>query len=143
MKKYVLNIEGAPNWNADRRAAFSHLGLSLRKKRLFDSLEVGDRIITYVKSTGFVDVREIAVRGTTKLGLQGNYPEGAWPWQIKTHLVATTGLENAISPNNFSQTKLCSGQWRYRFQQSGTLVDPADGEIIASAIIVAAKRLQQ
>jgi hypothetical protein len=137
---YVLNIEGAPNWEADRSSGFSHLGLSDRRKKFFDSLEVGDKIITYVKATGFVDVREVAAKGTAKLGMKGNYPDGAWPWQIKTRLVASVGLGSAISPNRFPLTKLCSGQWRYRFQQSGKRVDAADGDVIARAIIDAARK---
>lgn len=136
--KYVLNVETAANWQADGKNAFSHLGIGDRRRKFYDTLVAGDQIITYVKATGFVDVRQVLVAGVEKLGLKSNYPDGAWPWRIKTELVASLGLDNPISPNQFPQTKLCSGVWRYRFQMSGKLIDAKDGEIIAAAIIRAA-----
>ena len=136
-KKYVLNVESIPNWKADKTAHFSTLGFSDRRLKFFSSLEVGDVVITYVKATGFVDVREIATGGVSKLGLKGLYPDGAYPWQISTRPVACLGIDKAISPKEFPNTKLCSGQWRYRFQQSGKHIDSDDGRQIAAAIIKA------
>lgn len=135
LKKFILNVESVPNWRADQAAAFASLGLSDKRRAFFASLREGDVIVTYVKATGFTDVREIAVPGVTKLGLKGQYPEGAWPWQVCTRLVASVGLDRAISPNDFPNTKLCAGQWRYRFQLSGKLIDAKDGQLIADAII--------
>ncbi len=140
-KKYVLNVESISNWETDKAAEFSTLGLSDRRLKFFSSLEEGDVVITYVKATGFVDVREIASAKVTKLGLKGKYPDGAWPWQIGTRLVVCLGIDNAVSPNKFPHTKLCAGQWRYRFQQSGIQIDSDDGRQIAAAIEKAAKTL--
>ena len=138
-KKYVLNVEGVLNWNADKAASFSTLGFS-DLRSFFESLTTGDVIITYVKGHGFVDLREIAVPGVLKLGLKGHYPEGAFPWQIRTRPVACIALNEAVSPNRFPQTKLCAGTWRYRFQQSGRLIDFNDGRVIADALVKAARR---
>jgi hypothetical protein len=135
VKKYVLNVERIANWEADQTAGFSHLGLSDRRRKLFESLREKDIIVTYVSGNGFVDVREILKSGVSKLGIKGNYPDGAWPWLIHTRLIANVGLEKAISPRLLSNTKLCAGEWRYRFQQSGKLLEPKDGKIIADAII--------
>ncbi len=139
-KTYVLNVESIPNWEADKASDFSMLGLSDRRRKFFSSLEDGDVVVTYVKATGFVDVREIAAGGVTKLGLKGKYPDGAWPWQISTRLVVCLGIDHAISPNEFPNTKLCVGQWRYRFQQSGKQIDSDDGRQIAAAITKAARK---
>ena len=139
-KRYILNVEGVQNWIADRSTSFSILGLSDRKKGLFSSLIEGDVIITYVKTHGFVDIREIATPGTIKLGLKSHYPDGAWPWQIRTRLVVCLSLEEALSPKDFPQTKLCEGTWRYRFQQSGRLIDENDGQVIAGALNIAARK---
>lgn len=132
---YVLNVEGVPNWKADQAGNFAALGLTDRRKTFFETLSEGDKIITYVKATGFVDVREIAHAGVIKLGMKSTYPDGSFPWQVRTRLVAMTGLERPISPDRFPDTKLCAGVWRYRFQQSGKLLDPLDGKTIADAII--------
>jgi len=140
-KKYVLNVESISNWKTDKAANFSTLGLSDRRRKFFSSLEEGDIVITYVKATGFVDVREISAAGITKLGIKGTYPDGAWPWQIGTRPVACLGIDNAVSPNDFPHTKLCAGQWRYRFQQSGIRMDPEDGRQIAAAIVKAANKI--
>ncbi len=137
--KYVLNVESIPNWEADQAANFSALGISDRRRKFFASLQDGDVIITYVKATGFIDVREIAAAGVTKLGLMSTYPDGAWPWQIRTRPVVSLGLDRAISPNEFPATKLCAGVWRYRFQQS-RLIDARDGWSIAKAITKAAQQ---
>ena len=139
-KKYVLNVESVENWNADKASSFSSLGLSDRRKKFFEALVEGDTIITYVKGTGFVDLREIATPGVLKLGLKGHYPNGAWPWQVRTRLVACVGLSDALSPNAFPQTKLCAGTWRYRFQQSGRLLDASDGQAIAGALVEVARK---
>jgi hypothetical protein len=130
-------VEGIPNWKSDCAAGFSSLGVSERRRKLFDSLKSHDLIITYVTRTGFVDVREITESGTHRLKRQG-YPEGLWPWYVNTKLVVSLGLERGISPNQFPQTKLCAGKWRYRFQQSGRVLEPEDGDSIARAIIAAA-----
>jgi hypothetical protein len=140
LKRYVLNVERIANWTADKEGGFSYLGLSDGRKAFFATLKEGDVIVTYVKGTGFVDVREIATPGVLKLGIKGHYPEGAWPWQVRTRLVACAGIENAIRPTSLSNTRLCSGQWRYRFQRSGTPIDDNDGRIIAESIRNAAKR---
>jgi hypothetical protein len=137
-KNYVLNVEGIPNWKADQATSFMSLGLSDKRKNFYERLDKGDVIITYVKATGFVDVREVAQQGVTRLGIKSTYPDGAFPWQIRTRLVATTGLDRAISPNEFPKTKLCAGVWRYRFQQSGKLLEPTDGKLISAAIVAAA-----
>ena len=139
--QYVLIIESKANWSADRDVEFSRLGISDRRRRFFEALAENDLLITYVKATGFVDVRAIAAGGVKKLGLKGNYPEGGWPWQVPTRLVVNLGVENAVSPNLLSHTKLCAGQWRYRFQQSGRLIDGSDGEAIVAAMTHAAGKL--
>jgi len=133
-RKYILNVEGIPNWRTDQAASFKILGISDRRRTFFSSLSVSDVIVTYVKGTGFVDIREIAEVGVFKLGLKGEYPDGAWPWHVRTRLIVSVGLGRAISPNEFPNTRLCAGSWRYRFQQSGRLIDAHDGRIIAAAV---------
>ena len=137
MTTYVLNVEGIANWKSDCAGGFSFLGLSDRSRNRLDTLKPPDVIVTYVTGTGFVDVREITEPGTTRLRTQ-SYPEGVWPWQVKTRLVASLDLARALSPNTFPHTKLCSGDWRHRFRQSGRVLDPEDGRVIAEAIIKAA-----
>lgn len=133
MSRYVLSVESIPNWKHDSSGGFQYLGLSDRRRGLFDSLAPRDLIITYVKSTGFVDVREITAAGATRL-TQQNYPIGVYPWQVRTRLVASLGLEGAINPGVFKGTRLCSGSWWRRFQHAGEVIEQ-DGRTIAQAII--------
>lgn len=138
--QYVLNVEGVANWKIDLAAGFTTLGLSDRRKGAFSKLDKGDVLITYVTGTGFVDLRQIEVRGVEPVVTESNYPMGTFPWRVRTRLIVSAGLDRALSPHDFPQTSLCAGDWRYRFRQSGRLLDAADGRLISQAVHAAAKR---
>ena len=137
---YVLVVESLGNWIADKEIGFSCLGISDRKKNFFENLSLDDLLLTYVKGKGFLDIRQITSQKITKLGVKSHYPDGVWPWQIRTKLIAAVDVESAISPNDLQHTKLCEGQWGQRFQNSGRFIDESDGRAIEKAIKDASRK---
>jgi predicted RNA-binding protein len=139
---YWLSVERYDNWETDKRAGFSFLGVTNRKLKLSSEMKAGDLLITYVSSgySCFSDIREI-VSDKPKISKFGLAYDEPYPYQIDTKPFIVLQEKKWIKIHDFVG-KLSflpiEKDWRQIMRNSPRKLSEEDALIIVKEIQIAA-----
>ncbi|PIQ26163.1 hypothetical protein COW64_12260 [bacterium (Candidatus Blackallbacteria) CG18_big_fil_WC_8_21_14_2_50_49_26] len=135
---YWLSVERYENWIVDRNSGFTFLGISERKQKIAEKMEIGDILVTYVSSgySCFSDAREIVSEKPkrSKFGLIYDEP---YPYFIETkplvilHETQWVKIHKLVTSLGFLPKEK---DWRQVLRNSPKKLSNADGEIILVAL---------